>query len=58
MGMNPELLLNLIFHDGIKFGFAVFRFFKNGFWQFVKVDTRIPYNVTTKTPLYGQCADP
>jgi len=24
MGMNPELLKNLIVHDGLKYGFAVF----------------------------------
>lgn len=58
LAMNPELLKNLIVHDGLKFGFAVFQFFKNGRWTFVKVDTRIPYNINTKTPLYGQCADP
>jgi len=58
MGMNPELLKNLIVHDGIKSGFAVFQFFKNGRWQIVTVDTRIPYNMTTKTPLYGYCAEP
>lgn len=58
MGMNPELLKNLIVHDGLKYGFAVFQFFKNGRWQFVTVDTRIPYNATQKTPLYGACADP
>ena len=58
MGINPELLKNLIVHDGIKDGFAVFQFFKNGRWNFVKVDTRIPYNVTTKTTLYGHCPDP
>ncbi len=58
MGMNPELLKNLIVHDGLKYGFAVFQFFKNGRWQFVTVDSRIPYNITTKTPLYGHCADP
>lgn len=44
LAMNPELLKNLIVHDGIKFGLAVFQFFKNGRWTFVKVDTRIPYN--------------
>ena len=32
MGMNPKLLKNLIVHDGIKQGFAVFQFFKNGRW--------------------------
>jgi len=58
MGMNPQLLKNLIVHDGIKSGFAVFQFFKNGRWQIVTVDTRIPYNMTTKTPLYGYCAEP
>lgn len=41
---NPELLSNLIVYDGIKYGFAVFQFFKNGRWQYVIVDTRIPYN--------------
>lgn len=58
LGMNPELLRNLIVYDGIKSGFAVFQFFKNGRWQFVTVDTRIPYNPSTKTPLYGYCANP
>lgn len=53
LAMNTELLKNLIVHDGIKFGFAVFQFFKNGRWTFVKVDTRIPYNSNTKSPLYG-----
>jgi hypothetical protein len=32
MGLNPELLRNLIIHDGLEYGFAVFQFFKNGFW--------------------------
>ena len=58
LGMNPELLRNLIVYDGIKSGFAVFQFFKNGIWQHVIVDTRIPYNPSTKTPLYGYCANP
>ena len=52
---NSELLQNLIYHDGIKYGFAVFQFFKNGRWQHVMVDTRIPYNPQTKLPLYGRC---
>jgi hypothetical protein len=43
LGTNPDLLNNLIVHDGIKYGFAVFQFFKNGRWQYVIVDTRIPY---------------
>jgi hypothetical protein len=43
-GTNPELLTNLLFYDGIQYGFAVFRFFKNGRWQYVIVDTRIPFN--------------
>jgi hypothetical protein len=54
---NPELLNNLIVYDGIQYGFAVFQFFKNGKWQYVIVDTRIPYNSQSKTPLYGHCAD-
>jgi len=44
LATNPELLSNLIYHDGIEQGFGVFRFFKNGKWVFVLIDTRIPYN--------------
>lgn len=58
LSTHPELLRNMIVHDGIEYGFAVFQFFKNGKWQYVIVDTRIPYNQQGKTPLYGQCADP
>lgn len=54
---NPDLLNNLIVYDGIEYGFAVFQFFKNGRWQYVIVDTRIPYNTQSKTPLYGCCHD-
>ena len=53
LGMNPNLLQNLIVYDGIKSGFAVFQFFKNGKWQYVLVDTRIPYSQARKTPLYA-----
>lgn len=58
LSTHPDLLKNLIVYDGIEHGFAVFQFFKNGKWQYVIVDTRIPYSSATKTPLYGHCADP
>ena len=32
LSTNPELLKNLIYYDGIQYGFAVFYFFKNGRW--------------------------
>lgn len=57
LSTNPELLNNLIYYDGISHGFAVFTFFKNGRWQHVIVDTRIPYNSQLKTPLYGHNSD-
>lgn len=58
LATHPELLQNLIVKDGIKYGFAVFQFFKNGEWKQVLIDTRLPYNRESKTPLYGHCADP
>jgi len=58
LSTHPELLQNLIVKDGIKYGFAVFQFFKNGEWKQVLVDTRLPYNRESKTPLYGHCSDP
>lgn len=58
LSTHPDLLKNLIVHDGLEFGFAVFQFFKNGRWQYVIVDSRIPFNPSSKTPLYGHCADP
>lgn len=57
LATKPEMLANLIVHDGIEFGYSVFQFFKNGRWQYVIVDTQIPFNPTTKTPLYGMCSD-
>ena len=32
LATNPDLLSNLIYHNGMEYGFAVFRFFKNGRW--------------------------
>jgi len=58
LATNSEMLQNLVYFDGIKFGFSVFRFFKNGRWQFVIVDTRIPYHQAKKEPLYAHCTDP
>jgi len=58
LSTHPELLQNLIVKDCIKYGFAVFQFFKNGEWKQVLVDTRIPYNRDNKQPLYGHCSDP
>jgi hypothetical protein len=58
LSTNPQLLKNLIVYDGLEYGFAVFQFFKNGRWQYVIIDTRIPYNPSSKTPLYGHCSDP
>ena len=58
LSTHADLLKNLIVYDGIEYGFGVFQFFKNGRWQYVIVDTRIPYNPSSKTPLYGHCADP
>lgn len=58
LSTHGDLLQNLIVYDGLEYGFAVFQFFKNGRWQYIIVDTRIPYNAQAKTPLYGHCADP
>jgi len=55
---RPELLENLIVCDGIKAGFAAFQFFKNGKWEGVVIDTRIPYNKDSQSPIYAKCADP
>jgi len=57
LSTHLDLLKNLLVYDGIEHGFAVFRFFKNGRWQYVFIDTRVPYNSTSKTPLYGHCED-
>ena len=58
LGTKPQLLRNLIVEaDGIKEGFAVFQFFKNGKWQYVIIDTLLPYDPAQKQPLYGHCTD-
>lgn len=58
LATKPELLKNLIYYDGISSGYSVFRFFKDGEWRFVTVDTRIPVDPTTKEPKYARCTDP
>lgn len=32
IAVNPAILHNLIVRDGIEFGYAIFKFFKNGEW--------------------------
>lgn len=58
LATNPDMLHNLIYADGIEIGYAVFRFFKNGSWRYVIVDTNIPYHGQKKEPLYAHCTDP
>ena len=36
----------------------MFRFFKNGEWTYVIVDTRIPYSPAFGRPIYAHCTDP
>jgi calpain len=57
VAVNPSILRNLLVRDGIEYGYAVFKFFKNGEWQYIKIDTQIPYSSTTKQPLYGYCME-
>ena len=58
LGTRPQLLRNLIVEGRyIKEGFAVFQFFKNGRWQYVIVDTLIPFDSALKQPLYGHCTE-
>ena len=41
----------------LQYGFVTCQFFKNGEWQQVIVDTRIPYNSGYGGPIYGHCKD-
>lgn len=36
----------------------MFRFFKNGAWRLVLIDTLIPYSPQSKEPIYARCVDP
>jgi hypothetical protein len=55
LATRADLLKNLIAYDGLRQGFAVLQFFKNGQWQPVVVDTRLPCNPKTKKLLYARC---
>lgn len=55
---RPELFENILVSDpkqSFEYGFFVFWFFKNGKWEYVFIDTWIPMNPETKSPLYGKC---
>lgn len=59
LGTRPQLLHNLIIEgNSIDDGFAVFRFFKNGRWVTVFVDTLLPFDNASKHLVYGSCTDP
>lgn len=47
-----------IFHKFRAVGLFVIRIFKNFKWIYVIVDERIPIDIKTKQPVFGQCRDP
>ena len=55
MATRAELLNDLVAYNGMEYGVAIFQFFKNGVWQPVIVDTRLPYDPKSKKLLYARC---
>jgi len=56
---RPELFNNIIISkpdESFEYGFFVFRFFKNGKWEYVFIDSSYPTDPTTKNAIYGKCA--
>ena len=45
----PNLIIDT---DNMEKGYVSFNFFKNGSWQYVIVDTLIPFSHQKKSPLY------
>lgn len=60
LATNPQLLERLFVNTEhiLDYGFVTCQFFKNGNWQQVIIDTRIPYNSAYGSPIYGHCKDP
>ena len=52
----PDLLSNLVVYNGMKNGFMVFQFYRNGSWYNINIDTAIPCNPKTKKPIYSACS--
>lgn len=55
---RPELFKNILIsnpEESFEYGFFVFRFFKNGKWEYVFIDSSIPIDPNTKAPIYGKC---
>jgi Calpain family cysteine protease/Calpain large subunit, domain III len=59
LAINPSLLERLFVNveHMNEYGFITCQFFKNGNWQQVLIDTRIPYNSSYGSPIYGHCKD-
>ena len=55
LSTRVELLQNLMLYDGLKYGFIVLQFFKNGAWLPVIIDTKLPCNPKTKKLIYASC---
>lgn len=60
LATSPHLLERLFVNTEhmLDYGFVTCQFFKNGNWQQVIVDTRIPYNTSYGSPIYAHCKDP
>ena len=60
LATTPHLLERLFVNTEhfLDCGFVTCQFFKNGSWQQVLIDTRIPYNSSCGSPIYGHCKDP
>jgi hypothetical protein len=59
LATNPPLLERLFVNTEhmLDCGFITCQFFKNGNWQQVIIDTRLPFNSSCSTPIYGHCKD-
>ena len=59
LATNPPLLERLFVNTEhmLDCGFVTCQFFKNGNWQQVIIDTRLPFNSSCSTPIYGHCKD-
>jgi hypothetical protein len=59
LATRPEMLDRLFVHTEhlLDCGFVTCQFYKNGEWQQVIIDTRLPYNRGYASAIYGHCKD-
>lgn len=57
ISIHPQIERLMVDVVNMKMGYAAFQFFKNGEWQYVLIDTRLPYSEIIRSHIFTECME-